>query len=142
MELWDDLAKRGTNAIEDIRNKSLGESQQLEFKQKQKPDRVEPDSDDKKNFGSVICFQQCDRWNTDLGIATSNKSDETVATDLARIADPKRFAQNLENPVPQYLSPPNLNVQILPIFERSNCRFSELWIAVEIVHIKDRSNVL
>lgn len=118
MELWNDLVKRGVSAVTELKNESVGESQQLEFKRKQKPDRIDLDSDDKKNFGRALsAFSNATGGIVIWGIGTSDREDEKVASDLAPIADARRFAQMLEGLVPQYLSPPNLDVRLLPIAE-------------------------
>lgn len=118
MELWEDLLARGFEAIQDLREMSITESQQLEFKQKQKADRAELDSDDKKNLGQTLsAFSNATGGILIWGVVTSHRGEESVAAGFAPISNAAKFAQNLQNLIPQYLTPPNPAIDVQTILE-------------------------
>jgi predicted HTH transcriptional regulator len=90
------------------------ESQHLEFKQKNNPDVFKPNDDDRRNFGKALSgFINATRGILIWGITTKKTAhDEAVPDALAPIAHADKFAQILESLVPNYLSPPNRDIEV------------------------------
>ena len=116
MVLWEDITSRGFAAISDLVSNRAPESQQLEFKRKGRPKSPGITDDDRKNFGkSLSAFSNATGGVLIWGIGTASSGDETHADKLDPISQPERFAQELENLIPQYLSPPNLDIEVTVI---------------------------
>lgn len=117
MAQWDDLVARGEAALEELIRQQMPEGQRLEFKRKSNPERADLNSDDRKNLGeSLSAFS-----NSGGGIVLWGVVDERGADglDYAKgyqpLAELELVAGKLASLVPEYLSPPNPNVEVLSI---------------------------
>ncbi|MDJ0945963.1 MAG: ATP-binding protein [Kiloniellales bacterium] len=122
MQLWEDLKERRGQAIAEICSLQQAESQDLEFKQKSDVSNPILNKDDKRNLGrSLSGFSNATGGVLIWGVETGKSSDdESLAKSPKPIFSYDRFARNLSALIPEYLSPPNLSIEILPIESAAN----------------------
>lgn len=117
MALWDDLVARGEAALEELIRQQVPEGQRLEFKRKSNPERTDLNSDDRKNLGESLSALS----NSGGGIVLWGIVDERGADglDYAKgyqpLAELQLVAGKITSLVPEYLSPPNPDVEVVAI---------------------------
>lgn len=116
MDYWDDIVARGEDAIRDLCAARAAEGQHLEFKRKSSPERGGLNKDDKKSLGESLSAMS----NAEGGIAIFGIVDEKIdgvdyAKDVELIEDVAAFARNIKCLIPNYLSPPNPDIEVRPI---------------------------
>ena len=117
MDVWQDVTRNGEQAIQDLCTNRQMEGQQLEFKTKKISKNSGLHGDDKKNLGkSLSAFSNAIGGVLIWGVATSSGADDEAQADQpVPISDIAAFARKVESLVSVYLSPPNMDVEVLPI---------------------------
>ena len=116
-DIWAMLADRGGAGIEDLFVLQVPEGQRLEFKRKSQPDRADLSGDDRRNLGeSLSAFSNAEGGVILFGIEDKRGDD---GLDYAEKSQPlqhyQAFAGKVSSLIPEYLSPPNRNIEVMPI---------------------------
>jgi hypothetical protein len=117
IDIWAMLSHRGAAGIDDLVLLQIPEGQRLEFKRKSQPDRADLSNDDRKNLGESLSALS----NAEGGVILFGVEDErgSDGLDYAKGAQPlqhhEAFAAKVKVLIPEYLSPPNLDIDVMPI---------------------------
>ncbi len=115
-DLWNELATKGWQAIDELCTRGEPEGQILEFKTKTDPRTSELSREDRKNLGKALsAFSNAVGGILIWGVRTGKSADETVAQSPQLIADIVGFERRVSGLVPEYLSPPNTDIETLPL---------------------------
>lgn len=129
-DLWEDLKARGEQAIEELCASEMPETQTLEFKSKSDPKTANLGSDDKKNLGkSLSAFSNAIGGVLIFGIATAKKGEEVSAGKPDAIRQLASFADRVHGLVGQLITPPNPNVELIPIARADGSGFLAIRVA-------------
>jgi hypothetical protein len=119
MDIWKSLIDRGEAAIDELLGQQVPEGQQLEFKQKRNPERPDLSIDDKKGLGeSLSALSNAVGGVILFGIVGERGEDGLdYAKEAKPLVHPDAFAAKILSLIPEYLSPPNpdIDVRMIPL---------------------------
>jgi hypothetical protein len=115
-DLWEDLKALREQAIDELCEAEMPETQTLEFKAKSDPATTNLGSEDKKNLGKTLsAFSNAIGGILIWGIAPAKKGEEVSAGKPDPIRQLGFFADRVHGLVGQLITPPNPHVELLPI---------------------------
>jgi hypothetical protein len=116
-DLWTELTERGQAAVQELCTTKAEEGQRLEFKRKTSPEREGLTDDDKRGLGETLSAMS----NAEGGILLFGMASEKGrgGNDSAKMPQPianvAALAGKIKTLVSEFLSPPNPDVEILPV---------------------------
>ena len=117
MALWKQLQQDGEGAVRSLCEERAQEGQQLEFKRKRNRERAELEEDDRKGLGeSLSGFSNATGGIVLFGIISEKGPDGfDAAREPQLLANIGTIASKIRSLIPEYLSPPNPDIEVLPI---------------------------
>jgi len=117
MEFWKDLVARGEAAIEQLFRQQVPEGQRLECKRKSNPERPDLNADDRKNLGeSLSALSNAEGGVVLWGIVDERGPDGLdYAKEAQPLVDAQLIAGKFATLTPEYLSPPNPDIEVVSI---------------------------
>lgn len=138
MGLWRELSERGWAAVKRMCADGDEEGQTLEFKSKERSETSELSTSDKKNLGeSLSAFSNATGGVILFGL--EDKKDEFEIDHAEKpqpLSDATAFASKVKSLIPEILSPPHSDIEVIAILKEGSAQEGVVAIRVGPSHLR------